>query len=91
VKEKTSSDRHYQCQKETDEHLLAYQQFSTESHIVARLANERASFLNMNNISSLERLTAIIVLKRKRECYHYHHQPINVPTAGVQAFLMDYT
>jgi hypothetical protein len=23
--------------------------------------------------------------------YHHHHQPINVPTAGAQAFLMDYT
>jgi hypothetical protein len=22
--------------------------------------------------------------------FHLHHQPINVPTAGVQAFLMDY-
>jgi hypothetical protein len=22
--------------------------------------------------------------------YHHHHQPINVPTAGAQAFLMDY-
>jgi hypothetical protein len=21
---------------------------------------------------------------------HHHHQPINVPTAGAQAFLMDY-
>jgi hypothetical protein len=23
--------------------------------------------------------------------YHHHHQPINAPTAGAQAFLMDYT
>jgi hypothetical protein len=23
--------------------------------------------------------------------HHHHHQPINVPTAGAQAFLMDYT
>jgi hypothetical protein len=22
---------------------------------------------------------------------HHHHQPINVPTAGAQAFLIDYT
>jgi hypothetical protein len=22
---------------------------------------------------------------------HHHHQPINVPTAGAQAFLMDYS
>jgi tRNA splicing ligase len=37
----------------------------TESHIVTRLANERASFLNMNDIndiSFLERLTVIIVV-----------------------------
>jgi ankyrin repeat protein len=25
------------------------------------------------------------------QAIHYHHQPINVPTAGSQAFLMDYT
>jgi hypothetical protein len=24
-------------------------------------------------------------------CLIHHHQPINVPTAGVQAFLMNYT
>jgi hypothetical protein len=23
--------------------------------------------------------------------HHHHHQPINVPTAGALAFLMDYT
>jgi hypothetical protein len=23
-------------------------------------------------------------------CFHHHHQPINVPTTGAQAFLMDY-
>jgi hypothetical protein len=48
-----------------DGHLLAWQQFLTESHIVTRLANERASFLNVNDIndiSFLERLTAIIVV-----------------------------
>jgi hypothetical protein len=26
----------------------------------------------------------------QRLCHHHHHQPINVPTAGAQAFLMDY-
>jgi hypothetical protein len=33
-----------------DDHLLACQQFSTESHIVIRLADERVSFLNINDI-----------------------------------------
>jgi hypothetical protein len=48
-----------------DDHLLARQQFVTESHIVTRLANERASFLNMNDINDIaffERLTAVIVV-----------------------------
>jgi hypothetical protein len=27
---------------------------------------------------------------RKRGDHHHHHQPINVPTAGAQAFLMDH-
>jgi hypothetical protein len=45
--------------------ILACQQFLTESHIVTRVANELSSFLNMNDIneiSFLERLTAIIVV-----------------------------
>jgi hypothetical protein len=42
-KEKSPSDGHYQYQKEMDDHLLACQQFLKESHIVFRLANERAS------------------------------------------------
>jgi hypothetical protein len=33
-----------------------------ESHIVTRLANERASFLNINDFYLLERLTDIIVV-----------------------------
>jgi hypothetical protein len=39
----------------------------TESHIVIRLANDRASFLNMNDIndiSFLENLATIIVVER---------------------------
>jgi hypothetical protein len=24
-------------------------------------------------------------------CMYHHHQPINVPTAGAEAFLVDYT
>jgi hypothetical protein len=43
-KEKSLSNGHWQCQKEMGNHLMACQQFLTESHIVARLANERASF-----------------------------------------------
>jgi hypothetical protein len=51
--------------KEVDDHLLACQQFLTESHIVTRIANERESYLNMNDINDiyfLERLTTIIVV-----------------------------
>jgi hypothetical protein len=33
--------------------LLACQQFLTESHKVTRFANERASFLNMNDINDI--------------------------------------
>jgi hypothetical protein len=44
--------------------LLACQQFFTESHIVARFANERASFMDMTLMTFyfLERLTVIIVV-----------------------------
>jgi hypothetical protein len=52
-KEKYLSHGHCQCQKEMDDHLPACQQFLTESHIVTRLANERASFLNMNDINDI--------------------------------------
>jgi hypothetical protein len=51
--EKCSSDGHCQCQKEMDDHLLVCQQFLTESHIVTRLPNERASFLNVNDINDI--------------------------------------
>jgi hypothetical protein len=55
-----------------DDHLLASQQILKKSHVVTRLAKERASFYNIidiNEISFLERLTAnIVVLQRKREC-----------------------
>jgi hypothetical protein len=64
------SDGYCQRQKEMYDHLLACQLFLKESHIVTRLANERALFLNMNDINDIsifERLTAIIVvLQRKR-------------------------
>jgi hypothetical protein len=43
--------------------LLACQQFLTESHIVARPANEQASFLNMNDISD-------ILFFGTSDCYH---------------------
>jgi hypothetical protein len=52
-KEKFQSNGHCQCQKEMDYHLLACQQFLTESHIVTHLANERRSFLNMNDINDI--------------------------------------
>jgi hypothetical protein len=48
-----------------EDHLLACQQFLTESHIVTRLTNKRASFLNMNDINDIfffGTLTAIVVL-----------------------------
>jgi hypothetical protein len=50
-KEKSPSDGHCQSQKEMDDHLLACQQFLTESHTMTRLANDRASFLSMNDIN----------------------------------------
>jgi hypothetical protein len=53
LKEKSPSDGHCQCRKEMDDHLLACLQFLTESHIMTRLASERASFLNMNDINDL--------------------------------------
>jgi hypothetical protein len=52
-KEKSPSDGRCQCQKEMDDYLLGCQQFLTESHIVTRFANERASFLNMNDINDI--------------------------------------
>jgi hypothetical protein len=50
-KEKSPSYKHCQCEKEMDDYLLACQQFLIESHIVTHLANERTSFLNMNDIN----------------------------------------
>jgi hypothetical protein len=38
--------------------------------------------------------TSLFELITKKTFQHYqihHHQPINVPTAGAQTFLMDYT
>jgi hypothetical protein len=52
-KERSLSDGHCQCQKEMDEHLLACQQFLTESHIVTRLGYEQVSLYNMNNINDI--------------------------------------
>jgi hypothetical protein len=45
-----------------DDHLLASQQFLTESHEVTRLANEGASFLNMDTLMTFDFLTAMIVV-----------------------------
>jgi hypothetical protein len=52
-KEKSPSDGHCRCKKEMNDHLLAFQQFLTESHIVTRQASERVSFLNMNDINDI--------------------------------------
>jgi hypothetical protein len=54
-----------QMQKEIDGHLFACQQILKESHIVNRLDEERATIWkinDINDISFLERLTAIIVV-----------------------------
>jgi hypothetical protein len=63
-KEKSPSDGHCQCQKEMDDHLLACQQFLTESHIVTRLANEQASYLNINDINDIS-------FFGMSDCYHF--------------------
>jgi hypothetical protein len=52
-KENSPSVGHCQCQKKMNDNLLACQQILPESHIVTRLANERASFLNMNDINQI--------------------------------------
>jgi hypothetical protein len=52
-KEKSPSDGHCQCKKEIDDHLLACQHFLTKSYIGTRLAIERASFLNMHDITDI--------------------------------------
>jgi hypothetical protein len=51
-KEKFLSDGHCQTRKEMDDHLLACQQFIAIL-LINRLANERASFLNMNAINDI--------------------------------------
>jgi hypothetical protein len=61
--ENTPPDGPCQCQKEMDVHLLACQQFLRESHIVTHLANERASFLNMNDINDIKFFGT-------SDCYH---------------------
>jgi hypothetical protein len=45
-------------------HLLACQQFLKESHTVARLDNERASFLKINDINDYS-------FFGMSDCYHY--------------------
>jgi hypothetical protein len=61
-KEKSPSDGHCQCEKEMDDHLVACQQFLKESHLVTHLANERTSFLNMNDINDISPTVIIVVL-----------------------------
>jgi hypothetical protein len=64
-----------------DDHLLACQQIIEKVPHSDTLAKERASFLKVNDINDISFLGTP---------HHHHHQPINVPTAGAQAFLMDY-
>jgi hypothetical protein len=52
-KEKSPSNVLCQCQKKMDDYIQACQQFLTKSHIVTRLANEGASFLNINDINDI--------------------------------------
>jgi hypothetical protein len=42
---------------------------------------------NQVNSSKPSQLHSVLSLVK---LHHHHHQPINVPTAGAQAFLMDY-
>jgi hypothetical protein len=42
-KDKSLTDGHYQCKKDMEDQLLTCQQFLTESHIVTRHPDERAS------------------------------------------------
>jgi hypothetical protein len=72
-KEKSPSDGHCECEKEIDNHLQVCQQILTESHIVTRLTNERASSLNMNDINDIS-------FFGMSDCYHYI---INVCTIHV--------
>jgi hypothetical protein len=52
-KEKCPSDGYCKCKKEMDDHLLACQQiFEKVPHSVT-LANERASFLKVNDINDI--------------------------------------
>jgi hypothetical protein len=48
--------------------------------------------INLYFILLYLKMTRIAVTLRPSKLRHYHHhQPINVPTAGAQAFLMVYT
>jgi hypothetical protein len=63
AKEKSSSDGHCQCEKEMDDHLFRVNEFLKESHIVTRLAKERALFLEINDINDIK-------LFGTPDCYH---------------------
>jgi hypothetical protein len=66
--------------------------FALPSHVVDELLEKRFYHVNFNPIES-----PIIKIGPKRLLGEgglltdLHHQPINVPTAGAQAFHMDYT
>jgi hypothetical protein len=47
-------------------------------------------FSKVSSISVLKLIKIALIVKTERSSIH-HHQPNNVPTAGAQAFLMEYT
>jgi hypothetical protein len=51
-KEKSTSDGHCQCEKEMNDHLRV-KKFLKKRHIVTRLAKERVSLLNVNDINDI--------------------------------------
>jgi hypothetical protein len=59
--------------------ILVCQQFLTESHIVNRFANERASFLNTNDINDIEFFGT-------SDCYHHCFNSVSVNSNGLDSF-----
>jgi hypothetical protein len=47
--------------------------------------------MHQNNLVILQNYYYLQEYTKTCLYYHQHHQPINVPTAGAQAFLIDYT
>jgi hypothetical protein len=57
----------------------------------SRKDNNETSIQYANNDVNVELKRNTIDYRTQTGCHHHHHQPINVPTAGAQAFLLDYT